>query len=527
VTRRRIALLLAALVAASGVLPLVFLSVLGLQVLRQRGERSSLEALQAIAGQAAARVGTYVSQQREMLRAIAMAVGSETDAARKLADVTLDAPSLGKPRLISKETPATALPRMLTPAQIASALGGKEEASDTYLTELAPALDVCVPSGKAGQAICTTLDLLELQRQVQRIRVGEQGYALAFDRKGRLLAAGAGSMRAAVLSGEPVAESPLALAFFSQSQAPERLRNRQGNDVLVGWAKLQDPGWIIAVEQPADEALRGARAALGFLGLGASLTLLLSIAVGYLLARRMLATLELEERFRTAGRIAAGVTHDLGHRLTILQQIEQLAATNDSDYLPRIRDSLATEVGTLRRFVADFSDLTREAKPADFLPVELNAFAESVRGAAQPYAAEANVTLEVQPAPSALWVLGDRYLLERATLNLARNAIEASNPGAKVRLRVEGGNGRAAVAVVDEGAGIAPDRIPTLFESFASTKRTGAHLGMGLPNVRRIVAAHGGSVSVKSSPGKGSTFVVFLPLGPDQSSSPSPPATMP
>jgi two-component system sensor histidine kinase BaeS len=181
----------------------------------------------------------------------------------------------------------------------------------------------------------------------------------------------------------------------------------------------------------------------------------------------------------------------------------------------------------LRRFVADFSDLTREAKPADFLPVELNAFAESVRGAAQHYAAEANVTLEVQPAPSALWVLGDRYLLERATLNLTRNAFEASNPGATVRLRVEGGNGRAAVAVVDEGAGIAPDRIPTLFESFASTKRTGAHVGMGLPNVRRIVAAHGGSVSVKSSPGKGSTFVVFLPLGPDQSSSPSPPATMP
>jgi signal transduction histidine kinase len=527
VTRRRIALLLAALVATSGVLPLVFLSMLGIQVLRQRGERGSLEGLQAIAVQAAARVEAYVSQQREMLRAIAMAVGSEADAARKLADLSLDAPSLGKPRLVTATTPASLQPRMIGPDQLASALKGGEVASDTYMTDLAPAMDVCVPSGKAGQAICTTLDLLELQRQVQRIQVGNRGYALAFDRKGRLLAAGAGSLRASVLSGEPVAESPLAVSFLGGSPVPERLRDRGGNDVLAGWAKLRDPAWVIAVEQPADEALRGARAALAFLALGAALTLLISIAVGYLMARRMLASLELEERFRTAGRIAAGVTHDLGHRLTILQQIEQLAATNDADYLPRIRDSLATEVGTLRRFVADFSDLTREAKSADFLPVELNAFAESVRGAAQSYATEANVKLEVQPAPSALWVLGDRYLLERATLNLTRNAIEASNPGATVRLRVEGGNGRAAVAVVDEGAGIAPDRIPTLFESFASTKRTGAHVGMGLPNVRRIVAAHGGSVSVKSSPGKGSTFVVLLPLGSDQSSSPSPPATMP
>ena len=64
-TRQRIALLLAALVAASGVLPLVILAALGLQILRQRGERSSQEALQAIAEQAAARIATYIAQQRE------------------------------------------------------------------------------------------------------------------------------------------------------------------------------------------------------------------------------------------------------------------------------------------------------------------------------------------------------------------------------------------------------------------------------------------------------------------------------
>jgi signal transduction histidine kinase len=527
VTRRRIALLLAALVAASGVLPLLLLSVLGLQILRQRGERASQEALQAIAGQAAERIATYISQQRQMLRAIAMAVGSETDAARKLAEARLDAPSLGKLHLVWAETSAPALPRMLTPAQIAAALRGTEVASETYLAELAPAMDVCVPSGQAGRAVCTTLDLLELQRQVQRIRIGEQGYALAFDRTGRLVSAGAGSMRAAVLSGEPVVESALAAAFLKGAPAAIRLRNGEGRDVLAGWASLPESGWTIAVEQPAEEALRGARSALGFLGLGAALTLFISIVLGYLLARRMLASLELEERFRTAGRIASGITHDLGHRLTILQQIEQLAATNDADYLPRIRQSLATETGTLRRFVADFSDLTREAKPSDFLPIELNAFAESVKTGAQGYAAEANVRLETQRAPSELWVLGDRYLLERAALNLTRNAIEASKPGSFVRLRVEGGKGHAALAVEDQGAGIAPHRIPTLFDSFSSNKRTGAHVGMGLPNVRRIVVAHGGSVSVKSSPAKGSTFIISLPESGAQSSSSPVPATMP
>jgi signal transduction histidine kinase len=241
----------------------------------------------------------------------------------------------------------------------------------------------------------------------------------------------------------------------------------------------------------------------------------------------MLTALELEERFKTAGRIAGGITHDLGHRLTILQQIEQLAAMNDPDYLPRIRDSLTSEVATLRRFVADFSDLTREAKPADFLPIELNAFAESVRSGAQGYAKEANIGIDVERASTDLWVRGDRYLLERAAINLTRNAIEASKPGSAVRLRVGRGERDALFTVEDHGAGIAPQRIATLFDSFSSTKRTGVHLGMGLPNVRRIVTAHGGGITVKSTPGNGSAFTLSLPLSGDQSSSPLTPATMP
>ncbi len=526
-TRRRIAFQLTALVAACGVVPLVLLAVFGLQILRRRGEAASQDSLHAIAEQAAARVATYIAQQREMLRALAMAVGNQPDVERRLADASLDAPSLGKLRLISADSPPAKRPRALKPDQLAAALHGTEVASDTYIVELSPAMDVCVPSGKPGNTVCATLDLLELQRQVQRIRVGEQGYALAFDRGGRLVAAGSGAMRAAVLSGDPVPESPLAAGLVSGTAAPVRLRNSEGRDVLAGWAALPSLGWTIAVEQPAEEALRGARTALQFLGGGALVILLASIAIGYLQARRMLAALELEERFRTAGRIAAGVTHDLGHRLAILRQIEQLAAMNDPDYLPRIRDSLASEASTLHRFVTDFADLTREAKSQDFLPIELNAFAESIRNSAQGYANEAKVGIEVQRAPSELWVRGDRYLLERAALNLTRNAIEASKPGSAVRLRVDRGSGQAVLAVEDQGGGIAPDRIDSLFDSFASTKRSGVHLGMGLPNVRRIMVAHGGLISVKSKVGEGTTFRLALPADGVQSSSPSAPATIP
>jgi signal transduction histidine kinase len=453
-----------------------------------------------------------------MLRTLAMAVGSEPDAERRLREAKLDAPSLGRLRLISKESQSSDMPANLSPDQRAGALAGQEVVSQTYVVDLAPAMDACVPCGAPGKAVCATLDLLELQRQVQRIRIGPQGFALAFDRTGRLLAAGDGALRAAVLSGDPIPESAAAAAIASGKPGPPRLRNSQGNDMLAGWAALPDLGWSIAVEQSAHEALRSARQALIILGLGALATLLLSISLGYGQARKMLLALELEERFRTAGQLAAGITHDLGHRLTILQQIEQLAATCDADYLPRIKDSLATEVSTIRRFVADFSDLTREADPAEFLPLELNAFASSVQGNARAYAAETGVQIEVEASSAEAWVRGDRFLLERAALNLTRNAIEASPPGSRVRLRVTRHGSVAALHVEDQGEGIAADRLPALFESFSSTKRTGAHVGMGLPNVRRIAAAHDGTVSVKSTVGAGSVFTLTLPV---QSSSPS------
>ena len=511
-SRHAMARNLLVLVAGSGLL-IALVGLSAIVLLRRSAERSAQAALAVIAEQAAARIGAYLTHQREMLHALAGLVTGIPDAERRLAQVTLDAPSLGRVTMLTARTPADQLPQHLAPADVVAALAGREVVSPLYFREdLTPAMDMCVPAGASpGSAICATLDLLELQRQVQRIRIGESGFALAFESEGRLLAAGAPTLRAAVLTGEPIAESQHASKVARGEPAPAKFRGGMGEDVLAGWARLSEPRWTVVVEEPAREALAAMRNALIALSAVAVAALLFTVALGAAQSRRVLDQLEIEERWRTAGRIATGISHDLGHRLAILQSTAALAEANDPAYLPLIRDNLRAEMATLKKFVADFADLSREVSTDQFLPLDLNAFAQSIGRTMTPHAERAGVQMTVLPAAEAPWVKGDRYLLERAVINLLSNAIEASPPGGQVSVEVSQRDGVAKLNVTDRGPGIAQDRLARIFDAFKSTKRTGAHVGMGLPNVQRIVIAHGGETAVESELGRGSTFSIALP----------------
>jgi signal transduction histidine kinase len=119
-------------------------------------------------------------------------------------------------------------------------------------------------------------------------------------------------------------------------------------------------------------------------------------------------------------------------------------------------------------------------------------------------------------------VVGDAAALERALANLVGNARKHAAAGGRVRVEVQPGPGTpprtVLVRVADAGPGIPSDEQRQLFEPFFRGRAARADQvpgsGLGLAVVRRIVEGHGGTVSVASEPGRGSTFTLILPAAP-------------
>jgi signal transduction histidine kinase len=105
-------------------------------------------------------------------------------------------------------------------------------------------------------------------------------------------------------------------------------------------------------------------------------------------------------------------------------------------------------------------------------------------------------------------VHGDPDLVCQVLLGLVANAVEASPPGAEVRLGVCAGDDAVELAVVDGGPGVAPEVRERIFEPFFTTRERGT--GLGLAVARQIVQAHGGTIGVCDEPGGGARFTVRL-----------------
>jgi PAS domain S-box-containing protein len=210
------------------------------------------------------------------------------------------------------------------------------------------------------------------------------------------------------------------------------------------------------------------------------------------------------EQMATAGRVSAMVAHDLRGPLQTISNASQLVRAHPE----RAGEMIATINSAVEKSLKMLEELrlNTHEDPLRLRATDLPALiAESLKEISPPRGVE----IDLRMGEGLGGVMVDPMKVNRVLDNLLRNAVEAMPGGGRLTVAAERVAGEIVLEVADTGPGIPEELTEKLFQPFLTTKAGG--LGLGLPYCKKAVEAHGGSISVYSTPGEGATFTVRLP----------------
>jgi len=213
----------------------------------------------------------------------------------------------------------------------------------------------------------------------------------------------------------------------------------------------------------------------------------------------------------------ANVSHELRTPVSNVQvTIDALerGAVDEPELRDRFFQTIKEETKRLSGLIHDLLDLGRLEAGVTLLEIQAIALESVISRAIRAMEVRMqakNVTVEVDVAD--LRIMGDSERLLQAFLNLLDNAIKYSTPNARIFIAASGNKQQALISIRDQGSGIPETDLPRIFEQFYTTSRSSKNgVGLGLAIARRIIEAHGGSITASSKPGQGAVFTLSLPL---------------
>ena len=219
----------------------------------------------------------------------------------------------------------------------------------------------------------------------------------------------------------------------------------------------------------------------------------------------------------------ANVSHELKTPITSIKGfVETLlaGALKEPENAENFLRIIAQQTDRLNAIIDDLLSLSRIEQDAErgeiFLtPEKIKGVLQGAIHVCEAKAASKNIAVHLS-CPDELRSSLNAPLLEQAVVNLIDNAIKFSGPGSVVQVEGEKAGAEVVVRVKDYGCGIPEEHLPRIFERFyrvdASRSRKIGGTGLGLAIVKHIAQAHGGRVTVESTPGQGSTFSIIIPL---------------
>jgi signal transduction histidine kinase len=227
------------------------------------------------------------------------------------------------------------------------------------------------------------------------------------------------------------------------------------------------------------------------------------------------------EKAAVVGRLAAAIAHEIRNPLNYinltLDHLRSAYAPEDAakrETFERLADELKSEVQRINRHITDFLKYSRPSA-LDLQPLDLRVQAEDALRVITGQAAENGIGTKLEQQGKLPPVVADKDLLRSVFTNLLINSLEAiDGEGGSIGVKLSAAaDDRVRVEISDTGRGIAAEDVAKVFEPYYSTKETGT--GLGLAIVKKAIDDHGGSISVSSKEGSGTTFTIVLPTKTD------------
>lgn len=227
--------------------------------------------------------------------------------------------------------------------------------------------------------------------------------------------------------------------------------------------------------------------------------------------REMQAQLIQTEKLAAIGELAAVVAHEIKNPLVAIGGFARLLRKRISDphKVRELTAIIVDEVGRLERILKNLLHFTKESEPS-LIPENLNSIIEKTMKVFHHELDKTNIRLKLDLAGNLPVVMVDNDQFRQVLVNMTRNAIHAMPEGGELSMRTSWESGQIRLDITDTGMGIPEEDVEKIFEPFYTKKSGGT--GLGLPISAKMVEDHGGLVRVSSSPGKGTTFSILLPI---------------